>query len=295
MIALQDAGVSNSDPQLLGLPQIVDDSYGDAAYSPSIGSQAVSWQSSLAYSEMTMESEMLTPPQRRIRAIEDAIDYLFRLATAIRKPSLFSQKAKAQKIPLLDEDGLDNERQILRFALTLVEHRFPGAIPVLQHRLAQGIVTRRKRFLYRRRHQEKLSYRPGADVTKRQHRDEDEARTAKEYSKSSQIPDGISSLVHRRKPLAPPSQTSASAFSASKFQEPPIQTAQSQKTRTIAPSSDHVSSPEIPRPPKALPGSKEAECHYCCLMLPITELRPSEWRCVVSRSVESEFKNIILS
>lgn len=216
--------------------------------------------------------------------MEDAIDYLFRLATAIRKPSLFAQKAKAQRIPLLDEDGLDNEKEVLQFALTLVGHCFPGATSELRYRLAKGIVTRRKHFLYRRRHQQKLSYRPGTDVAKTETRTGDEARTAKRISKSHQNPGGTSSLVHRRKPPAPPSQTSASVFSASNFQQPPIQTAQSQITRTVSPSSDHVNSLEIPRPPKALPGSKEAECNYCCLMLPITELRPSEWRFVISRS-----------
>lgn len=241
---------------------------------------------------MTIESEILTPSQRRIRAIEDAIDYLFRLATAIRKPSLFSQKAKAQRVPLLDEDGFDNEREVLQFALTLVGHRFPGATSELRHRLAQGIVTRRKRFLYRRRHQQKLSYRPGAEIAKLECKTGDEARTAKQISKAHQNSGGMSSMTNRRKPPAPPSQTSASAFSASKFQQPPIQTAQSQVTRTIAPSSDHVSSPDIPRPPKALPGSKEAECHYCCLMLPITELRPSEWRFVTSESVDVKLDNI---
>lgn len=260
------------------LSSFVDEGFSDVAHS--VGSQAVSWQSSAAYSEMTIESEVLTPSQRRIRGIENAIDYLFRLATAIRKPSIFSQNAKAQKVPLLNDDGLDHEQDILQFAATIVGHRFPEATAELRDRLSQCVVIRRKRFLYRRRHQEKLSYRPAANIAKAKAKYEDPTRTITVFPDRTCAADGTSGAVLPRKLAVPPSQTSASVFSASKFQTSYIQTAQSQVTRTIAPTSEHISSLDIPRPPRALPGSKEAECRYCCLMLPITDLKPKEWRSV---------------
>lgn len=231
---------------------------------------------------MTTESEALTPSQRCIRGIEEAVDYLYRLATAIRKPSMYTQNVKAQRIALLDEDGLDRSPDILQFALTIVGHRFPEAAPEIRDRLAQCVVTRRKRFLYRRRHQQKLSYRPSTDFVKGNRKVDDDRRTVTVLSGRPRISHSTSASFQHRKPPFPPSQTSASAFSASRFQPPPVQDVQSRITRTIVPSSEHVSSLEIPRPPKALPGSKEAECHYCCLMLPITELKPKEWRFVFS-------------
>lgn len=283
---MKDAGVTNTDPQLSSLSHLTEEGFSDAAYS--VGSQAVSWQSSVANSEMTIESEVLTPSQRRIRGIEEAVDYLFRLATAIRKPSIFTQNAKAHKVPLVDEEGLDREQDILKFAVTVVGHRFPEATAEIRDRLARCVVTRRKRFLYRRRHQQKLSYRPKADLAKSEPMNEDETRTVKVLPDRSHAADSTSVPMHRRRPAMPPSQTSASAFSAAKFQTPPIQTAFSQVTRTVAPTSEHISSLEIPRPPKALPGSKEAECHYCCLMLPITDLKPKQWRFVLLKEMVTD-------
>lgn len=216
--------------------------------------------------------------------MEEAIDYLYRLATAIRKPSMYTQNAKAQKIALVDEDGFDREQDFLQFAITVVAHRLPGAAPSIRDRLAKSIVMRRKRFLYRRRHQQKLSYRPMVDGVQGQRKNQDDTRTVTVLPYRSQNPAVTVVSSNRRKPPVAPSQTSASAFSASKFQHPATQAGQSRATYTIAPSSEHASSLEIPRPPKALPGSKEAECHYCCLMLPIMDFNPKEWRSVCSQN-----------
>ena len=223
-----------------------------------------------------------TPFEQRLHGIEQTIDRLYRLSVAIRRPSIISQNAKAANFVIRDEDGNDVSDQFAGFSLTWITHQVPDAPLVLRERLANSITLRRKRFLYRQSHQKKLNMNsflspplqadrpttPGleADSTVI-------ARTVVEYP--AQNNHNIRNKAF--KPILP-SQTSASKvsgrFRAGEVFEPPLS-----RTPTIFSSSlPQQGFISVPDPPKPLPGSKEFECSYCCMMLPMKEASPSLWR-----------------
>jgi hypothetical protein len=226
--------------------------------------------------------------EKRLQNIEMAIDRLYRLSLMIRQPSRSVQNEKAELFIMRDDEGNSINDTFAVYARHIVDHQFPDAPEYLRTRLSNGIVTRRKRFLYRQSHQRKLS---NAGVHADREQDETtETLTAggadstvralrmKEELPSRNFQD--LDLVLR---IPAPSHTSASAIP----QQPlPLSTVledakSSQSTAFTA--SPSVSTPvEIPRAPKPAAGSKEFECPYCCLMLPIKESKAFRWRYVLS-------------
>lgn len=241
-----------------------DGSQSDAQYSlPS------SYASSEGLVESVAESDPLSQTEVCVHEIELIIDTLYRLSTSIRKPSSRRQNTKAAMYRIKDEEGNDCDAAFLEYALRRVQHLFPGVGENLAHRLADTIRLRRRMFLYRQQHQVKLQYRPPVDVLKEE--------------KVGRRP--VASTIARTRPQGsrgpliafPPSITSASALSRA-IHLPSAIGAQSVISRTVAPESSYDIPMQVPRPPRASPGSKEVECPYCCLIMPIKETKQAEWR-----------------
>lgn len=221
--------------------------------------------------------------EQRLHGVEQTIDRLYRLSVAIRRPSIISQNAKAANFVLRDEYGNDVGEQFAEFALRWISHQFPDAAPELCRRLANSVTLRRKRFLYRQSHQMKLSTKAysthPAPLTERSTAAAQNAEStvvARTIVKNQgQIPHNKHSKTFKSNM---PSQTSASKVSR-KIRTQDIFGMAPLKPPTecssVFPQQADISIPDPPKPP---PGSKEFECPYCCMMLPIKDTIASNWR-----------------
>ena len=270
-----------------------DGSIGDADFDDSA---SVTTASSFQGSETKSVQDELRPAtpsgelslQQRISGIERAVDRLFRFSLLIRQPARSSQNEKAERFVMKDDDGNELNESFAGFARQIVDHCFPDASEFLRAKLSNGIVIRRKRFLYRRRHQAKLF---GVDILKETKRQdvkygdqiEETDVTVRGSKVTNELPpvDTTSSKPSRLR-ASNPSHTSASALQKQSLPLNTVleETGSEQTTAfTVTPSS---SAPiQLPHPPKPAAGSKEFECPYCCLILPIRESRASRWRYVI--------------
>ncbi|CAN9210074.1 unnamed protein product [Alternaria alternata] len=272
-------------------------SVGDASLDDSTSSAISSFQGSETKSvqdELTLgTSDENSSPEKRLPGIERAIDRLFRLSLLIRQPSRSSQNEKAERFIMKDDDGNEMNESFAGFARQIVDHCFPDASEFLRAKLSNGIVIRRKRFLYRRRHQEKLF---GLDTTKETMRQDSKYSEQFEEMDVTVRASKVTNEVSPADTLAPkllrlrdpnPSQTSASALQK---QYLPINTVledtKSNQTTSFTATPSSSAPVELPRPPKPALGSKEFECPYCCLILPIKESRASHWRRHVLEDLE---------
>lgn len=272
-------------------------SIGDVSFDDSTSS-AIS--SSFQGTETKSVQDELTPetlaenslPEKRLPGIEKAIDRLFRLSLLIRQPSRSSQNEKAERFVMIDDDGNELNESFADFARKIVNHCFPDAPEFLRAKLSNGIVIRRKRFLYRRSHQKKLL---GVDISKeaiqKDLRYGDQVEETDATVRASKFTDELSPVdtlatKFLRSKISNPSHTSASALQK---QPLPLNTVledtRSNQTTAFTATPSSSAPIELPRPPKPAPGSKEFECPYCCLILPIKESRASHWRYVIENFI----------
>lgn len=223
--------------------------------------------------------------EKRMQGIEKAIDRLYRLSLIIRQPSRSSQNVRAEKFALTDEAGNKIDEAFALYARRIVDHRFPDSPEFLRKKLSYGIFIRRKRFLYRQSHQKKLSgatsskdksFNARNDMTENNER----ASTIRTFMPADGAPLELTLSPEPQLLLDP--ATSATSASAIPTQSLPLATALEdvQSTQsTMFTATPTMSAPvEIPRPPKPTAGSKEFECPYCCLMLPIKHSKALRWR-----------------
>jgi len=222
-----------------------------------------------------------TPFEQRVHGIEQTIDRLYRLSVAIRRPSIISQNAKAANFVIRDEEGNDVGEQFADFALKWITHQFPDAAPVIRGRLARSVTLRRKRFLYRQSHQKKLGMKSILSPPPRVERSTSPGLDADSTVIARTVVENPAQGTHNKQNnfLKPRllSQTSASKVSkklkTEEIFEPPLS-----KTPTVFSGAfTQQDSISIPDPPKPLSGSKEFECPYCCMMLPMKEAVRSHW------------------
>ncbi|CAN9379938.1 unnamed protein product [Alternaria alternata] len=243
-------------------------SVGDASLDDSTSSAISSFQGSETKSvqdELTLgTSDENSSPEKRLPGIERAIDRLFRLSLLIRQPSRSSQNEKAERFIMKDDDGNEMNESFAGFARQIVDHCFPDASEFLRAKLSNGIVIRRKRFLYRRRHQEKLF---GLDTTKETMRQDSKYSEQFEEMDVTVRASKVTNEVSPADTLAPkllrlrdpnPSQTSASALQK---QYLPINTVledtKSNQTTSFTATPSSSAPVELPCPPKPALGSKE--------------------------------------
>jgi hypothetical protein len=236
-------------------------------------------------------------PKKRLQGIEKAIDRLYRLSLIIRQPSRSAQNEKAERFTMKDDDGNDINESFAEFARHIMDHRFPGAPEFLRAKLSYGIVIRRKRFLYRQSHQRKLS---GVSMFKEGEQKDDilayNIEDVESTVRASKVTDDLSP-ADMLAPEFPQSRTFApSHTSASAIPEQPLplttalEDAKSNQSTAFTASPSLSAPVELPRPPKPAIGSKEFECPYCCLILPIKQSKALRWRYVNSISIHLPHK-----
>jgi hypothetical protein len=240
-----------------------------------------SYVTSAASTELTTESTRTTA-SLPLKGVEDTIDRLYRLSWVIRRPVAASQNAKAASFRITDDDGNEYEKEFEDFAAQMVKHRFPSTNVSLVAKLAKSITLRRKRFLYRRHHQDKLNFsvsrlhgdcgQHGNTSTLNPSAPENKLLHPSAAEESAPARDKISARTNA------PSATSASAFSHQRFRNEANNLTGSVISTAIHAPDDKADSFPVPTPPKTVPGGKEFECPYCYMTLPSKEARPAQWR-----------------
>lgn len=226
-----------------------------------------------------------TLQQKRLQGIEKAIDRLYRLSLIIRQPSRESQNERAGCLTLTDEEGNNIDASFAKYASDIISHRFPSAPSFLRRKLAYGIVIRRKRFMYRQRHQRKLSATSfqdndvkgrKVDVDKTEKMDS----TVRDIRSTELKPMGeVLPIRGRTHSDATASKTSASAIPKEPLPlKSALEESQSNQSTAFTMMNSMSAAVDIPRPPKPMSGGKEFECPYCCLFLPIKLTRAGPWR-----------------
>lgn len=93
----------------------------------------------------------------RLQDIDSVITRLYRLSAVIRKPNPFSENTKVTRFIDKAQDRQDMEEYESHIRWQ-IQFRHPKASPALVDRLTDAVVFRRKKLLYRERHQQKLSH-----------------------------------------------------------------------------------------------------------------------------------------
>ena len=92
-----------------------------------------------------------------LHLIEEIIGRLQRISSAIRKSSAQSRNLRAANFIEKDDEGNIISVDFEKHAIRMVQYRFNNATESICELLVICISLRRNRFLYRKRHQEKLA------------------------------------------------------------------------------------------------------------------------------------------
>lgn len=195
------------------------------------------------------------------------------MSNSIRKASSLGQNQRAKKFPLTDPDDPDQKDltpQWIDVYSGTIKREFPGLAEGLRKRLAQSIVSRRKRILSRRSRHQRWALQQESD-------------TRRGASEAIQIPQKIvqttsaDSVTGREeiKPAAPatrtnaPSQLTATTLQPELLREPKPPSTVSSSAVTASPrNQDKIF---VPPPPRAAKEGKDFVCPYCCIILPSIE------------------------
>ncbi|KAJ9613478.1 hypothetical protein H2200_003420 [Cladophialophora chaetospira] len=295
LLALSTATEAIRPIQALSLRSVA--SVAGDSFDPSASSAISSaFQGTEAESTFQESPEAANPSMERLGQIERAIDRLYRLSKHIRRPTALRQNPKADIFPITDDDGRIIDKEFTDFALEIVTHRFPDVLDGLRKRLANGIVVRRKRFLYRRNHQRKLSTTTMVHLGNER---EEQVENDRMYEAESTVKGGprilfespvqeVGGFEGKLGLQLALSQTSASGMAQTSIpREKVVEGDEESNVSTTFTNTAANSNPIlVPRPPKPAPGSKEFECPYCCTILPITHAKASRWRRHVLQDIE---------
>ena len=169
-----------------------------------------------------------------------------------------------------------------KFATRLIKVKYPDMSQTLSERLGYANSLRRRQFLYRQRHQQKLGLglntRTAGEVKKSEPeptpsmlipRSGDDGQFLSKEMHFSPSPalrqDGKSTLL---------SQTIATALDVRSFRPRDALS----KVSTAITAAPVEGSFDVPPPPNMTARAKEFQCPYCCLILPIKVASAARWR-----------------
>ncbi|KAF8846476.1 hypothetical protein BDZ45DRAFT_546876, partial [Acephala macrosclerotiorum] len=209
--------------------------------------------------------------------IEGAIDRLNRLSTSIRRLGIHQSDGRAEEFIPKDENGQDMTPGFKRFAALVIGRDIPQASELLRERVLESVSRRWRRFLYRRKHQEKLSR-----VAK--HVEITLPTISQPLHPERNTEDLCETQALVSKEDTPEAdQSSAPAMSSTK-----ASTLKSKELSTVAPSEDNSSQItrssmsgnklDIPKPPKSSIKNNVFECPYCRILCPVKEASGSRWK-----------------
>lgn len=238
----------------------------------SSASSSSSWKLSSNSDTESQPERAHSHPQRRFGGlieIVDIIDRLYRLSAIVRKPTSLSEHARANEFIERTRNSPDLE-DFESYVRWQIELWFPEATVTLVNRLSDMAVLRRKKLLYRERHQQKLNEGTEDWFIPR--------NPESVYQKASRVK--FQDVASTKGPpamlqvTAVLSATKASSFDRQQTYEKSI--ARSTITKSAINRRERLDAPPPPRPQSGL----EAKCPYCSKFLTKAELKKDRWMSV---------------
>lgn len=237
--------------------------------------------------ELSSNSDTASQPERArldsqrrcggLIEIVDIIDRLYRLSAIVRKQPSLSEYARVNKFIERTKDGLDLE-DFESYVKWQIGSWCPEATVTLVDRLSDMVMLRRKKLLYRERHQQKLNQGTEAWFIPR--------NSESVYQKASRVKFQDVAPTKRQPAMlqirAELSATKASSFDRQQTYEKSI--ARSTITKSAINRRERLDAPPPPRPQLGL----EAKCPYCSKFLTKVELKKDRWMSV-SLSTSQKF------
>lgn len=227
--------------------------------------------------------------QDQVMGIEQTIDRLYRLSVFIRgSSSSLKKNPKADEYVMKNEEGNDIGPDFKDYISKVIRHQYPQISKSLQARLSEGVVSRRRRFLWRQRHQRKLD--PKGLVGSHTSRTIQLSVIPARISMVSPHDSQKGAIQSAEPTIRPPQSTILSVTTATQLSHGKLKRgvdldAASTVWTTFGGESVDASL-IIPPPPKLPPGTKEFMCPYCCLPLDIEDIDPKKWRRHILNDIE---------
>lgn len=203
------------------------------------------------------------------------INLLHRLSNSIRKASKENQDAKAAgDFQWQDDEGFDMSENFRdKFATRILQQRFSRASQVIMKRLAETMLLRRKRYMYRASRQNGREIRlDQSSVVKPSNMAPRLTSTQQEsYQKSQPIAQARGTV-----PSIPSVARTSTTLDIQRFRK-----TYATSEISVARTAPLIESDEMFPPPPMLFGDVECICPYCSLVLSAAEVKPFErWKWV---------------
>ncbi|KAL9116855.1 MAG: hypothetical protein Q9187_006613 [Circinaria calcarea] len=221
-------------------------------------------------------------PDRQIQTVDSIITRLYRLSAIIRKPTSFSENAKVTKFIDKAHDGGDMEEYVSHIRWQ-IQFRFPDTSPVLAERLVNAVVFRRKKLMYRERHQYKLNQGVddafGLDVLVLNSLDGPitRGRDAIKVPRHSSPFLKVAATVKSSSQTVPFSATQASSVNRQGLASYAKSSALSGITKSAVARRDQL---DVPPPPRPESETEEAVCPYCFEIVDKGKMVRAQWTSV---------------
>jgi hypothetical protein len=215
-----------------------------------------------------------------VLTLQGGIDKLYEISHAIRSSSSEARIERAARYVERDQEGNDLTELFKSYAFAIASHRFPNASLAIKDRLADAFVLRR-RFLYVRSHQQKLS-------SRRQQPHNTEQTQLSTLATQNIVPNsapqaGTSNAILN---FAAPSDTMASVLVSS---ESPLNGDSIQATAKAY----KVVLNNLPTSSSVRPGARDFMCPHCFLYLPKKDSTEGKWRLVPKSKLYSDIDLVV--
>jgi hypothetical protein len=216
--------------------------------------------------------------QAALDGIREAIDRLHRIGSAIRKISTSSLASRVKKFARKADD---DHTFFERIALLIVKGLYPNIRDSFAKQLARSVSFRRQRFLYQKKHQNKLKTRRPPQM---------EPKRPVEPTRHAETPQPASKIAHgehqtqrqaREVRSSSPSKIDAStvtlpsAFDSRKFR---LDVTENVEAVSGPPTVTSIANNNpYPRPPKLKDGEKHCQCDWCFRELQVPDEK-AQWK-----------------
>lgn len=207
-----------------------------------------------------------------VQSIHVTIDWLHRLSNLVRKASFGSQNQRAARFPLQDEAGNDITECLAGIFKHLIKRECGDISDQILNRLAQTMIIRRRRVLYRRSRQKRWAlqqetYRPRQLDLPTELPPVQESDEPSEDHEGSELTENVALEPEKRATVAPSGLT----VTTLNQQEYKKLAAPSRISRATTAPFQHNEKLLVPPRPRLAKEGNEFVCDYCCLILPSSE------------------------
>ncbi|OBT66654.1 hypothetical protein VE03_03872 [Pseudogymnoascus sp. 23342-1-I1] len=243
--------------------------------------------------------------RRRVSALSNINDNLYRLSRSIRAPASHSRSLKALSYKLIDkETGVDVVQQYAPVDLAFTKDLYSqlrrnvqdqyGNCPMLEDadlamikRLAQGITRRRQQFLYWKHHRKKLGFNAEKDILKIPKPAPTVQLKGDGMRESVAGPRASLPVIGKAQTESSRPKTTLTETTATLFITPTTVPDGNQSVTSYATTARGLdgSRIEFPKLPKSIKKGKDFECPYCLMICPPHYQMPRAWRAHLLRDL----------